>query len=100
MTTLPWHSNTGPSLVKSGRPFIKMHGLLNDFIIVDARRVPFNPSEADIRRICDRRAGVGGDQLVIIKSPMPSDAQANVAAFVRIINTDGREVGACGNAPS
>jgi len=98
MTFIPWSSDDGPCLVKPGRPFIKMHGLRNDFIIVDARRTPFNPSSAEIQRICDRRQGVGGDELLIIEPASPSDAKENLAAFVRIINTDGREVEACGNA--
>ncbi|MBC2710915.1 MAG: diaminopimelate epimerase [Desulfosarcina sp.] len=98
MTFIPWRSNDGPCLVKPGRPFIKMHGLRNDFIIVDARCMPFNPSVAEIRRICDRREGVGGDELLIVEPASPSDAEENIAAFVRIINTDGREVEACGNA--
>ena len=95
---IPWSSNDGPCLMKSGRPFIKMHGLRNDFIIVDARRIPFNPSVAEIQRICDRREGVGGDELLIVEPPSPSDTENDIAAFVRIINPDGREAEACGNA--
>ncbi|MDH3829500.1 MAG: diaminopimelate epimerase, partial [Desulfobacterales bacterium] len=82
--------------VLRGRPFIKMHGLRNDFIIVDGRTQPYRPSVEEIVRICDRRAGVGGDELLIID---PAQAgSADTAAFVRIFNPDGREVEACGNA--
>jgi diaminopimelate epimerase len=98
MTFIPWISDDDPCLIKPGRPFIKMHGLRNDFIIVDARRTPFKPSVDEIRRICDRREGVGGDELLIVEPPSSSDTENNITAFVRIINTDGREVEACGNA--
>ena len=98
MTLIPWNSNDDQCLIKSGRPFIKMHGLRNDFIIVDARRTPFKPPVDEIQRICDRREGVGGDELLIVEPPSSSDAENNITAFVRIINPDGREAEACGNA--
>jgi len=84
-------------IIGRGRPFIKMHGLRNDFIIVDARHTPFNPSVAEVQQICDRKEGVGGDTLVIL-SPPPSDDENDVVARVRFINTDGVEAEACGNA--
>ena len=77
-----------------GRPFIKMHGLRNDFVVVDGRRHPFRPSVEAIVRICDRHEGVGGDELVVLEPPQSADA----CAFMRIFNPDGREVEACGNA--
>ena len=43
-----------------------MQGLKNDFIIVDARKVDFQPTVKEIVQICDRRIGVGGDELVIL----------------------------------
>jgi len=79
-----------------GRPFLKMHGLRNDFIVVDGRTQPYRPSIEEIVRICDRREGVGGDELLIIDPPRADSADA--VAFVRIFNPDGREVEACGNA--
>jgi diaminopimelate epimerase len=83
-------------IVPRGRPFIKMHGLRNDFIIVDGRIQPYRPSVEEIVWICDRREGVGGDELLIIE---PSRAGSeDAAAFVRIFNPDGREVESCGNA--
>ncbi len=84
-------------IVPCGRPFVKMHGLRNDFIIVDGRQHPYTPSAEEILRICDRRAGVGGDELVIVDSPRP-DSTTDAYALVRIFNPDGREVEACGNA--
>ena len=83
-------------IVQRGRPFIKMHGLRNDFIVVDGRIQPYRPSVEEIVRICDRREGVGGDELLVIDPPRAGSADA--AAFVRIFNPDGREVEACGNA--
>ncbi len=97
MNFIPWSFTDDLCLIRPGHPFIKMHGLRNDFIIADARCTPFSPSHAEIQRICDRREGAGGDQLLIVEAPLASD-DAEVAAFVRIINTDGREVEACGNA--
>ncbi len=80
--------------VQQGRPFIKMHGLRNDFIIVDARKDPFVPSREEISHICDRHEGIGGDELLILTPP--SDPANDV--FMGIYNPDGQEVEACGNA--
>jgi diaminopimelate epimerase len=98
MMVIPWSSSDGQSLIKPGRPFLKMHGLRNDFIIVDARHTPFNPSVVEIQRICDRREGIGGDELLIVEPPSSSDTENDIAAFVKIINPDGHEAEACGNA--
>jgi len=85
-------------IVRRGRSFIKMHGLSNDFIIVDGRSHPYRPSAAEIVRICNRREGVGGDQLLIVDPPRSGSQTTDAYAFVRIFNPDGREVEACGNA--
>jgi diaminopimelate epimerase len=76
----------------TGRPFIKMHGLRNNFVIFDARSDPYKPSVEEVVRICDAKTGIGGDQVIVIESSADADA------FMRIINVDGREVEACGNA--
>ena len=89
-------ANSG--IVKRGRPFIKMHGLRNDFIIIDGRREPYRPPAEDIIRICDRREGVGGDEMLIVNPPRSISECADAYAFVQIFNPDGREVEACGNA--
>jgi len=72
--------------------FIKMHGCGNDFVILDHRdgQVPLTP--AQIRHICNRRTGIGCDQLIVIE---PSD---NADVFMRVYNPDEQESGACGNA--
>ena len=74
-----------------GRPFLKMNGLGNDFVVVEARSVPFAPGAAEARAIADRGSGVGCDQIIAI-APSPTSE-----AFVRFWNADGVEVGACGN---
>lgn len=74
------------------RPFLKMNGLGNDFIVVDARRQAFAPDPEQIRRVASRSDGVGCDQFVVIG---PSDS---ADASVRFWNPDGGEAGACGNA--
>ena len=73
-------------------PFTKMHGLGNDFVVVDARKQPFAVSATQVRAIADRRLGVGCDQLIVIEPSTSADA------FLRIRNADGGEVEACGNA--
>ena len=74
-------------------PFIKMHGLGNDFVVLDARvdDLPELTGET-VRRLADRFTGIGCDQLILLA---PS-ADADFA--MRIFNHDGSEVGACGNA--
>lgn len=75
-------------------PFIKMHGLGNDFVVIDARERAFAPDAARVRALADRRAGVGCDQLILVEKPRSPLADA----FMRIRNADGGEVAACGNA--
>lgn len=72
--------------------FAKMHGLGNDFVVIDERTAPVAMTEALARAIADRRTGVGCDQLILIGG----SARADVA--MRIFNNDGSEVEACGNA--
>ena len=85
-------------IVQRGRPFIKMHGLRNDFVIVDAREIPYSPTVEEIVRICNRREGIGGDELLVIEPPKNGPGLSQAYAFVRIFNPDGREAEACGNA--
>ncbi len=72
--------------------FRKMHGLGNDFVVVDARHQPLSLTAA-AGAIADRRTGVGCDQLLVIEPPDGPEADA----AMRILNADGSEVGACGN---
>ena len=75
-----------------GLPFLKMHGLGNDFILLDARRRPLALDSETVRALADRRAGIGCDQLVVLEPP-----RREGDAFVRFWNSDGEEVSACGN---
>lgn len=77
-----------------GVPFRKMHGLGNDFVVLDARARPLDLTPERRRAIANRRTGVGCDQLIVLEPP--TDRQADV--FMRIYNPDGGEAGACGNA--
>ena len=73
-------------------PFMKMHGLGNDFVVIDRRNhaVPVPPALA--RALADRHRGVGFDQLALI------DPDPQVAARLTFLNADGSESAACGNA--
>lgn len=71
-----------------------MHGLQNHFVIVDGRKESYRPDVEEIARICDQHVGIGADQLVVLEPPRTAGADV----FMRLYNTDGREVGACGNA--
>jgi diaminopimelate epimerase len=75
-------------------PFLKMHGLGNDFVLLDARGAAFDLTPARRRAIADRRRGVGCDQLIVLEAPTEREADV----FMRIYNPDGGEAGACGNA--
>lgn len=72
--------------------FHKMHGLGNDFVLLDARQAPVAMDGARARALADRKTGIGCDQLILIE---PSDA---ADMRMRIFNSDGGEVEACGNA--
>lgn len=72
--------------------FHKMHGLGNDFVVIDARAAPVAMSAARTRSIADRHTGVGFDQLILLEASDTADAA------MRIWNADGSEVEACGNA--
>lgn len=77
-----------------GLPFRKMHGLGNDFVVLDARAHPFEPGPALARAIADRRTGIGCDQVVVIAPPRSSLSDA----WMGLWNADGSETSACGNA--
>ncbi|MBI5162422.1 MAG: diaminopimelate epimerase [Magnetospirillum sp.] len=80
--------------MNTGRPFLKMHGLGNDFVVLDARAQPLTLDPGAIRRLSDRHTGIGCDQLIVVeaaRSPL-SDV------WMSIYNADGSEVSACGNA--
>lgn len=75
-----------------GIAFLKMHGLGNDFVILDARSRAIALETDAIRRIADRHRGVGCDQVIRLEPSAEGDL------FMRIWNPDGSEAEACGNA--
>ncbi|MBR9862016.1 MAG: diaminopimelate epimerase [Rhodobacteraceae bacterium] len=75
-----------------GLPFLKMHGLGNDFVILDARKADVPMTAAMARAIGHRYFGVGFDQLVVLGNS--EDADVDITFW----NTDGSTAGACGNA--
>ncbi len=78
----------------AGVPYLKMNGLGNDFVVVDARADGRQFSTDAVRAVTDRVKGVGADQFIVMeKTQLPG---ADV--FVRIYNSDGGEIDACGNA--
>ncbi|QZD93115.1 diaminopimelate epimerase [Qipengyuania xiapuensis] len=73
--------------------FIKMHGLGNDFVVLDARAREIPAMQPAIAAaIADRNTGIGCDQLILLEKSDAADFR------MRIFNQDGSEVGACGNA--
>ena len=74
--------------------FVKMHGLGNDFIIIDTRNLDFRPNLNEIKYLSNRRLGIGCDQLVLIKNSEDGIADSQILIF----NSDGSEAESCGNA--
>ena len=77
---------------QSGLSFAKMHGLGNDFVLIDTRLGGTRPSAALIRALGDRHRGVGFDQLVLVEDDPDADLR------LTFYNADGTVAGACGNA--
>ncbi|MEH6548449.1 MAG: diaminopimelate epimerase [Pseudomonadales bacterium] len=73
--------------------FTKMHGLGNDFVVLDRVTQHFQLDEKLIRALADRRFGVGCDQVLVVETP----GQPDVDFRYRIFNADGSEVEQCGN---
>jgi diaminopimelate epimerase len=73
--------------------FTKMHGLGNDFVVLDAVACPLNLTQAQLVRIADRHFGVGCDQVLMIEPPRLPGTDFHY----RIFNADGGEVEQCGN---
>lgn len=73
--------------------FTKMHGLGNDFVVLDATRTPLSLSVDALRLLADRHFGVGCDQILQVEAPRTTDTDF----YYRIFNADGGEVEQCGN---
>jgi diaminopimelate epimerase len=74
-------------------PFTKMQGAGNDFVVLDATRQPLQLSREQLRRLGDRRFGVGADQILVVEPARSADADFGY----RIYNNTGDEVEHCGN---
>ena len=74
--------------------YTKMHGLKNDFIIIDSRIEKVSLNTKIIKKIADRKKGIGCDQVVILQKPKKKSA----SAFIKFYNSDGSHTKACGNA--
>jgi diaminopimelate epimerase len=75
-------------------PFLKMHGLGNDFVVLDARLRRVEIGGAAARALAERHTGIGCDQVIVLEPPSGPDASAKM----RIRNADGSAAEACGNA--
>jgi diaminopimelate epimerase len=75
-------------------PFVKMHGLGNDFVVLDCRRNAHTLDAAGVRALAHRRTGIGCDQVILLEPPRHPAAHLSM----RIRNADGGEAEACGNA--
>ncbi|MBI2083458.1 MAG: diaminopimelate epimerase [Deltaproteobacteria bacterium] len=71
--------------------FVKMHGIGNDFVFINGIRLKFPNPEKNSRLLCDRRKGIGADQLLIVKKSKKADF------MMEIYNADGSCVEMCGN---
>ena len=92
--TDPASASRGVGSRPGGLAFSKMHGLGNDFVVIDGVRQRVNLSPDDVRFLADRHFGVGCDQVLLVEPP--SDP-ANALFGYRIYNADGGEVEQCGN---
>jgi diaminopimelate epimerase len=81
-------TNTG------GHDFVKMHGLGNDFVVLDIRASGLALTQGQVQAIADRRRGIGCDQLIVVEKPRNQVSDA----WMTIYNPDGSQSGACGNA--
>ncbi|MEM7619413.1 MAG: diaminopimelate epimerase [Pseudomonadota bacterium] len=81
-------------------PFRKMNGLGNDFVVIDHRSSHVELSGPLIKYIADREQGVGCDQVIVLEHPKgeAKDGPNSADVFMRIYNSDGGQVDACGNA--
>lgn len=73
--------------------FTKMHGLGNDFVVIDLITQSLKLRTTQIKHILDRRLGIGGDQLLLLEPPI----RPNADFYYRIFNANGQEVEQCGN---
>ena len=78
--------------------FTKMHGLGNDFVIIDARNLQLKITAAAAQALANRHTGIGCDQLILLDSVPVKSSFGSADIFMHIYNADGSNVEACGNA--
>ncbi len=93
MSRPPRRKPRGSQRRPEGLAFTKMHGLGNDFVVLDLISQHFDLQEKQVRFIADRHFGIGCDQLLVVEPPQRPDADFRY----RIYNADGHEVEQCGN---
>ena len=74
--------------------FTKMHGLGNDFIVIDAMEKEYFPTPDDARRLCNRRTGIGADGLMLALPSQKADLR------MRLLNSDGTQCSRCSKSQS
>ncbi len=78
--------------------FTKMHGAGNDFVVLDATQAALALTREQLRRLGDRRFGVGADQILVVESPTADERESGIDFRYRIFNgASGAEVEHCGN---
>ncbi len=80
-------------------PFVKMHGLGNDFVVIDdLGKSPHNLGPQEAQTLCDRRFGIGADQVLWLKASQgPGNAGVRCDVRMEILNSDGSSAEMCGN---
>ncbi|WP_200829160.1 diaminopimelate epimerase [Arcanobacterium ihumii] len=73
--------------------FIKLHGLGNDFVVIDGMKGNVDVDPAQVRALCDRHFGIGADGVIVVQPPKNSGS----AGYMHYINTDGSLAQMCGN---
>src|SRR3954470_6765833 len=77
--------------------FVKMHGIGNDYVYVDAFNQHIREPEALARRVADRHFGIGGDGLILVAPPTDAAREQGATVRMRMFNADGSEAEMCGN---
>jgi len=77
--------------------FVKMHGIGNDYVYVDAFSQTIREPEALARRVADRHTGIGGDGLILVAPPTAAAKEKGATVRMRMFNADGSEAEMCGN---
>jgi diaminopimelate epimerase len=98
MTLTRFLSLPVPADIPATRAFIKMQGIRNHFVFVEQRGEVLPLSVEEVVRICDVHVGVGAEQVIGICEPTTEGQRQGAHAFMRILNIDGTEAEACGNA--